>query len=68
MRAFGRSYGAWRRNSYKIRVTLARKRIGGGQLIGVVTLDMTGQEEIIPDRRSTFPPTGPTHPLINQPH
>lgn len=39
-------------NAYKVRVTLAGDRVGDGKFSGVVKLGMTGQVEIITDRRT----------------
>lgn len=41
-------------NAYKVRVTLAGDRVGHGKFSGVVKLGMTGQVEIITDRRTVF--------------
>jgi HlyD family type I secretion membrane fusion protein len=41
-------------NTYKVRVTLSGERIGQGKFTGAVKLGMTGQVEIITDRRTVL--------------
>jgi adhesin transport system membrane fusion protein len=41
-------------NTFKVRVTLAGERIGRGKFTGAVKLGMTGQVEIITDRRTVL--------------
>jgi multidrug resistance efflux pump len=45
---------AARENLYKVRVSLAEQRVGRGQFAGTIKLGMTGQVEIITDRRTVL--------------
>ncbi|MBA4106399.1 MAG: hypothetical protein C0485_11630 [Pirellula sp.] len=45
---------AERENLYKVRVSLADQRVGRGQFAGTIKLGMTGQVEIITDRRTVL--------------